>query len=208
MDHQTSDIEAWRRVHRQLTLALLQSRDNVAAARAQRRYLLEETNRCRVQNALKIAPGGGGGGGSKVKKKAAPKKAAVSVTKAQVGKASKKTPAAAPAAAAKRAPATAKEAANISKATPPPATVGEASSDNKESSTHTDAGVDALLQLAAGKPAVSSQPPSSLGAAGSNVGVATAQQMDLAFQLMQQMNQSAATPVDGKDDGDADASEM
>ena len=39
------DIETWREVHRHLTLAIIQSRDNVAAELAKRRYLLEEINR-------------------------------------------------------------------------------------------------------------------------------------------------------------------
>ena len=39
------DIETWRDVHRHLTLAIIQSRDNVAAELAKRRYLLEEINR-------------------------------------------------------------------------------------------------------------------------------------------------------------------
>lgn len=44
------DINAWRRVHRKLTLAVIQSQDNVAAEFAKRRYLLEEMNRCKMQN--------------------------------------------------------------------------------------------------------------------------------------------------------------
>mmetsp|Transcript_13332 Transcript_13332/g.19982 ORF Transcript_13332/g.19982 Transcript_13332/m.19982 type:complete len:137 (-) Transcript_13332:554-964(-) len=39
------DIETWRDVHRHLTLAIIQSRDNVAAELAKRRHLLEEINR-------------------------------------------------------------------------------------------------------------------------------------------------------------------
>ncbi len=39
------NIETWRDVHRHLTLAIIQSRDNVAAELAKRRYLLEEINR-------------------------------------------------------------------------------------------------------------------------------------------------------------------
>lgn len=41
-------MDAWRRVHRRLTLAIIQSRDNIAAELTQRRYLLEEMNRCKV----------------------------------------------------------------------------------------------------------------------------------------------------------------
>jgi hypothetical protein len=40
-----TDIETWRDIHRHLTLAIIQSRDNVAAELAKRRYLLEEINR-------------------------------------------------------------------------------------------------------------------------------------------------------------------
>ncbi len=50
MENQDSDIEAWRRVHHQLTLALIQSRDNISAELTQRRYLLEEMNRCKILN--------------------------------------------------------------------------------------------------------------------------------------------------------------
>ena len=50
MENQNSDIEAWKRVHRKLTLALIQSRDNIAAELTQRRYLLEEMNRSKVIN--------------------------------------------------------------------------------------------------------------------------------------------------------------
>ena len=78
MDQNTTpDIEAWRRVHRQLTLALIQSRDNIAAELTKRRYLLEEMNRCKMQNnPTKTMPGGSGSGGgsgaSKTKKKTPP----------------------------------------------------------------------------------------------------------------------------------------
>ena len=44
------DALLWRRVHRQLTLALIQSRDNISAELTQRRYLLEEMNRCKFLN--------------------------------------------------------------------------------------------------------------------------------------------------------------
>ena len=85
MDQNTTpDIEAWRRVHRQLTLALIQSRDNIAAELTKRRYLLEEMNRCKMQNnPTKTMPGGsgsgsgGGSGASKTKKKTPPNKKVV-----------------------------------------------------------------------------------------------------------------------------------
>jgi hypothetical protein len=50
MENVDDDIDAWRRVHRKLTLAVIQSQDNVAAELAKRRYLLEEMNRCKMQN--------------------------------------------------------------------------------------------------------------------------------------------------------------
>ena len=49
MDQNTDDIEAWRRVHQQLTMAIVQSRDNIAMELCKRRYLLEEMNRCKMQ---------------------------------------------------------------------------------------------------------------------------------------------------------------
>lgn len=51
-----NDIDAWRRVHRKLTLAVIQSQDNVAAELAKRRYLLEEMNRCKMQNQKSSVP--------------------------------------------------------------------------------------------------------------------------------------------------------
>ena len=82
------DIETWRDVHRHLTLAIIQSRDNVAAELAKRRYLLEEINR---------SPGGGppvvpSGQGSLPSNKKVPKKASAgkynknSTTSAKQGK--------------------------------------------------------------------------------------------------------------------------
>ena len=50
-NNEHDDIETWRDVHRHLTLAIIQSRDNIAAELAKRRYLLEEINR---------SPAGGG----------------------------------------------------------------------------------------------------------------------------------------------------
>ena len=49
MDQNTDDIDAWKRVHQQLTMAIVQSRDNIAAELCKRRYLLEEMNRCKMQ---------------------------------------------------------------------------------------------------------------------------------------------------------------
>jgi len=49
MDQSTDDIEAWKRVHQQLTMAIVQSRDNIAVELCKRRYLLEEMNRCKMQ---------------------------------------------------------------------------------------------------------------------------------------------------------------
>jgi hypothetical protein len=72
---QNSDIEAWRRVHRKLTLALIQSRDNIAAELTKRRYLLEEMNRCKMQNIAQKSSTPGNSGGAKAKKKASVKKA-------------------------------------------------------------------------------------------------------------------------------------
>eukprot|EP00584_Thalassiosira_punctigera_P008831 CAMPEP_0172544536 /NCGR_PEP_ID=MMETSP1067-20121228/14669_1 /TAXON_ID=265564 ORGANISM="Thalassiosira punctigera, Strain Tpunct2005C2" /NCGR_SAMPLE_ID=MMETSP1067 /ASSEMBLY_ACC=CAM_ASM_000444 /LENGTH=234 /DNA_ID=CAMNT_0013331113 /DNA_START=136 /DNA_END=840 /DNA_ORIENTATION=+ len=76
---QNSDIDAWRRVHRRLTLALIQSRDNIAAELTKRRYILEEMNRCKMQNTQKAAPGSSNS--SKAKKKVAPKKAVLVAAK-------------------------------------------------------------------------------------------------------------------------------
>jgi hypothetical protein len=64
------DIEAWRRVHRKLTLALMQSRDNIAAELTKRRYLLEEMNRCKMQNNTQKPSTPGTSGGAKAKKRA------------------------------------------------------------------------------------------------------------------------------------------
>ncbi|KAL3809879.1 hypothetical protein ACHAXA_001304 [Cyclostephanos tholiformis] len=66
---QNSDIEAWRRVHRKLTLALIQSRDNIAAELAKRRYLLEEMNRCKMQIHSQKSSTPGNSGGAKAKRK-------------------------------------------------------------------------------------------------------------------------------------------
>ena len=49
MDQNSDDIDAWKRVHNQLTMAIVQSRDNIAAELCKRRYLLEEMNRCKMQ---------------------------------------------------------------------------------------------------------------------------------------------------------------
>ena len=90
---QNSDIDAWRQVHRQLTLALIQSRDNIAAELTKRRYILEEMNRCKMQNTQsKYAPGSSSS--SKAKKKAAPKKAVPKKEKSPVvaGKVKKMPP--------------------------------------------------------------------------------------------------------------------
>lgn len=72
----TDDLDTWRQVHRHLTLAIAQSRDNIAAELTKRRFLLEEVSRCKVQP----TPNSGGGGGAAGKKKAAPKKAATTAT--------------------------------------------------------------------------------------------------------------------------------
>ena len=75
MDIHDSDIDAWRRVHRQLTMSLIQSRDNIAAELTQRRYLLEEMNRCKAlnNNMLQKSPTPGNTSSSSTKpKKAAP----------------------------------------------------------------------------------------------------------------------------------------
>ena len=75
VDNTSDDIDSWRRVHRQLTLAIIQSRDNIAAELTKRRYLLEEMNRCKIQHTQRPTTWSSGGGtGLKAKKKAAPKK--------------------------------------------------------------------------------------------------------------------------------------
>lgn len=66
----TDDIETWKQVHRQLTLAVAKSRDNIAAELAKRRFLLEEIARCKVPSIT----AGGGNGGAKGKKKVTQKK--------------------------------------------------------------------------------------------------------------------------------------
>ena len=68
MDQKNStDIEAWKRVHLQLTMAVVQSHDNIAKELTKRRYLLEEMNRCKMQKSECI---------TKAKKKTVPKKIA------------------------------------------------------------------------------------------------------------------------------------
>lgn len=67
------DIDTWRDVHRHLTLAIIQSRDNVAAELAKRRYLLEEINRSPAGGPPPSAAASGQGSvpaGKKVPKKA------------------------------------------------------------------------------------------------------------------------------------------
>lgn len=54
-DSSDGDIETWKDVHRHLTLAIIQSRDNVAEALAKRRYLLEEINRSSTGGQLPAA---------------------------------------------------------------------------------------------------------------------------------------------------------
>mmetsp|Transcript_30533 Transcript_30533/g.64328 ORF Transcript_30533/g.64328 Transcript_30533/m.64328 type:complete len:255 (+) Transcript_30533:70-834(+) len=68
----TDDIETWKQAHRQLTIAVAKSRDNIAAELAKRRFLLEEIARCKVPSIT----AGGGNGGAKVKKKVTLKKTA------------------------------------------------------------------------------------------------------------------------------------
>mmetsp|Transcript_37135 Transcript_37135/g.88875 ORF Transcript_37135/g.88875 Transcript_37135/m.88875 type:complete len:118 (+) Transcript_37135:318-671(+) len=41
-DSNENTIEAWRRVHLRLTLAIIQSRDNIAAQKTKKRCILEE----------------------------------------------------------------------------------------------------------------------------------------------------------------------
>lgn len=76
MMDQNPDVDAWKKVHRQLTLALLQSHDNIAAELTKRRYLLEEMNRCKMQSTHKYASisSSSSSNNAKVKKKAAQKK--------------------------------------------------------------------------------------------------------------------------------------
>lgn len=77
------DIDTWRDVHRHLTLAILQSRDNVAAELAKRRYLLEEINRSPAGGPPSSSAASGQGSASAGKK--VPKKASA-------GKLNKNTP--------------------------------------------------------------------------------------------------------------------
>eukprot|EP00581_Thalassiosira_minuscula_P007487 CAMPEP_0183710594 /NCGR_PEP_ID=MMETSP0737-20130205/6301_1 /TAXON_ID=385413 /ORGANISM="Thalassiosira miniscula, Strain CCMP1093" /LENGTH=283 /DNA_ID=CAMNT_0025938903 /DNA_START=93 /DNA_END=944 /DNA_ORIENTATION=+ len=76
-----SDIDAWRRVHRQLTLAVIQSRDNIAAELTKRRYILEEMNRCKMQSTQKSAVNSSSSSSNKAKKKTVPKKVAPAIKK-------------------------------------------------------------------------------------------------------------------------------
>ena len=66
MSSHTDDIVVWRQAHFRLTLAIAQSRDNIAEELTKRRYLLEEIHRC------KAAPSSqqGGSGVSAFKRKA------------------------------------------------------------------------------------------------------------------------------------------
>lgn len=81
MDPNT-DIDAWKRVHSKLTLALIQSNDNIAGELTKRRYLLEEMNRCKMQNTQKSVSSSSSIG--KAKKKAAPKKVVLKVAPKKV----------------------------------------------------------------------------------------------------------------------------
>lgn len=164
---QSCDIDAWRRVHRHLTLALVQSRDNISAELSKRRYLLEEMNRLKMQSTQKSAPSN-----AKAKKKAAPTKAATIPQPTAAG------------------------------AVAPSAGVGiggEGSSpdDEKEDSSKLDAG-GAEDSHPTHYDGITPQQMSQLYHP-YDMGVATPQQMDLAFQMMQQIKNASN---EGGDDSD------
>jgi len=146
MDQNTDDIDAWRRVHQQLTMAIVQSRDNIAAELCKRRYLLEEMNRCKMQTNSSLR--------SYAKKK-------------------------------KIAPPSAVEGNNTTIQAAP--TQGDVQKD-----------VEQITDIALGS-MVYNQPPIGMSTAASEA-------MQLAFQMMEQMNQnkSKSTEESGEDDEDAE----
>ena len=172
---QSSDIDAWRRVHRHLTLALVQSRDNISAELAKRRYLLEEMNRLKMQSTQKSAPSN-----LKGKKRVAPK-IALPPEVATIPQPTAAGAVVAPSASA---------GVVIGGA-------GSSPDDKKEDSSKLDAG-GAEDSHPTHYDGITPQQMSQLYHP-YDMGVATPQQMDLAFQMMQQIKNASN---EGGDDSD------
>lgn len=185
MDHQNDDIDAWRRVHRQLTMAIVQSRNNIAAELTKRRYLLEEMNRCKMQHTTAAGVARG-----PTKKKAAPRKAAP--PKKATGNASKvKTP---------QISGVAKFVHNhgnkVSAAAKLPPTKSSEDVLNPTNAQFTGLTPAQISQMY-------SQPPL-MGMYG-NMIPATQEQINLAFQMMETMNQNSLAATEEGDDDDDDS---
>ena len=142
MDQNTDDIDAWKRAHQQLTMAIVQSRDNIAVELCKRRYLLEEMNRCKMQTNTSLR--------SYAKKK---------------------------------------------KIAPPPSDVEE-NNTTIQAPTQNDVqkDVEQITDIALGSYShVYNQPPLGMSTAASEA-------MQLAFQMMEQMNQNKSKPTEESDD--------
>ena len=183
MDHQNDDLDAWRRVHRQLTMAIVQSRNNIAAELTKRRYLLEEMNRCKMQHTAAA--------GVARSRKAAPRKAAAPPKKATGTAYKVKMPQISGAAKFvhdNKSSATAKL----------PTSTATAKTEDVINSTN--------AQFTGLTPAQISQmysQPSLMGMYG-NMIPATQEQINLAFQMMETMNQNSLPATEEGDDDDDD----
>ena len=184
MDHQNDDIDAWRRVHRQLTMAIVQSRNNIAAELTKRRYLLEEMNRCKMQHTTAAGVARG-----PTKKKAATRKAAP--PKKATGNAYKvKMP---------QIHNHGNKVSATAKLLTPTATAKTEDVLNPTNAQFTGLTPAQISQMY-------SQPPL-MGMYG-NMIPATQEQINLAFQMMETMNQnSLAATEEGDDDDDDDYSD-
>ena len=182
MDHQNDDIDAWRRVHRQLTMAIVQSRNNIAAELTKRRYLLEEMNRCKMQHTTAAGVARGPTKKKAATRKAAPPKKATGnsykVKMPQIHNHGNKVSATA-------------------KLQTPTATAKTEDVLNPTNAQFTGLTPAQISQMY-------SQPPL-MGMYG-NMIPATQEQINLAFQMMETMNQnSLAATEEGDDDDDDDS---
>lgn len=214
---QNSDIDAWRRVHRQLTMALIQSRDNIAAELTKRRYLLEEMNRCKMQSAQKSAHPGSSGSSTKTKKKAAPKKAQAQAPSVAIKVKQNPPSTYIPPKPNTSAPATATPheadgvvnqalmASIVAPLHPPTTVMGSdkgTSYQNKDDHSKEDDDDDDTDDILHPNPQYAGIAPQQMyfppayGMHGMEL--ATPEQMGLAFQMMQHMNQPEATEEDGE----------
>ena len=185
MDHQNDDIDAWRRVHRQLTMAIVQSRNNIAAELTKRRYLLEEMNRCKMQHTTAAGVARG-----PTKKKAAPRKAAP--PKKATGTAYKvKMPQVS--GVAKFVHNHGNKVSETAKLPTPTATEDVLNPTNAQFTGLTPAQISQMY----------SQPPL-MGMYG-NMIPATQEQINLAFQMMETMNQNSLAATEEGDDDDDDS---